>query len=133
MRKTSLLLAAIMVSMIIASAQPTSLGTNLAFRTQPGGVVVPAGQSMKLGAVDVSPFSKIRVIADERADSQTGVNIRLTITEGDEFVGQLDTLELTPGAQVTRVYDVPGTYLTVFADAVDGTGSDGVDVLIYGS
>ena len=57
------------------------MSTKLAFRTPPGGVVIPAGQSKELGAVDVSPFERIRVVADERVGSGTGINIRLTITE----------------------------------------------------
>jgi type III secretion protein HrpB1 len=109
------------------------MSTKLAFRTPVGGVVIPAGQSKQLGAVDVSPFSQIRVVADERVGSPTGISIRLTITEGNELVAQLDILQLTPHAQVTRVYPVPGTKLTIFADAVGGTGSDGIDVLVYGS
>ena len=56
--------------------------TTLAFRTPVGGVSVPAGQSKELGSVDVHNFSKIRVVADERIGSPTGVTIRLTITEG---------------------------------------------------
>jgi type III secretion protein HrpB1 len=109
------------------------MSTKLAFRTLPGAVSIPAGQSKQLGAVDVSPFSTIRVVADERAGSGTGVNIRLTITEGSELVAQLDVLSLSPHSQVTRVYAVPGTKLTIFADAIGGTGSDGVDVLVYGA
>ena len=108
--------------------------TKLAFRTPAGAVPVPAGQSKQLGAVgNVSPFTKIRVVAGERAGSATGISIRLTITEGNELVGQLDVLSLSPHSQVTRVYDVPGTKLTIFADAVGGTGSDAVDVLVYGA
>jgi len=107
--------------------------TTLAFRTPVGGVSIPAGQSKQLGTVDVHNFSKIRVIADERVGSPTGVTIRLTITEGSELVAQLDTLSLAPHSQVTRVYDVPGRMLTVFADAVGGSGNDGLDVLIYGA
>jgi type III secretion protein HrpB1 len=109
------------------------MSTKLAFRTPPGGVSVPAGQSKQLGTVDVSPFSKIRVVADERVGSATGISIRLTITEGNELVAQLDVLHLTPHSQVTRVYDVPGTKLMIFADAVGGSGSDGIDVLLYGA
>ncbi len=109
------------------------MSTKLAFRTPAGAVTIPAGQSKQLGVVDVSPFSQIRVVADERVGSGTGVSIRLTITEGSELVAQLDVLTLTPHTQVTKVYDVPGTKLTIFADAVGGTGSDGVDVLVYGS
>jgi hypothetical protein len=48
-------------------------------------------------------------------------------------VAQLDILHLSPHSQVTRVYGVPGTKLTIFADATGGTGSDAIDVLVYGS
>jgi type III secretion protein HrpB1 len=109
------------------------MSTKLAFRTPVGGVSVPAGQSKQLGTVDVSPFSQIRVVADERIGSASGIRIRLTLTEGNELVAQLDVLHLAPHSEVTRVYDVPGTKLTVFADAVGGSGSDGLDVLVYGS
>lgn len=109
-------------------------GTALAFRTSPGAVSIAVGQSLQLGSVDVSPFRQIRVVADERVGSPTNVTIRITITEGNELVAQLDTLTLTPQSQVTRVYAVPGTKLTIFADASGGGGgSDAVDVLIYGS
>jgi type III secretion protein HrpB1 len=108
--------------------------TSLAFRTPVGGVSIPAGQSKELGSVDVHQFSKIRVVADERVGSPTGINIRLTITEGSELVAQLDTFSLAPHSQVTRVYDVPAKQLTVFADAVGGGGgNDGLDLLIYGN
>jgi len=106
--------------------------TVLAFRTQPGAVVIQPGQSKQLGVVDVSKFSKIRVVADERTGSGTGIGVRLTITEGNELVAQLDTFNLVPHSQVTRVYDVPGTKLTIFADALGGSGSDGIDLLVYG-
>ncbi|MFZ0122949.1 MAG: hypothetical protein WAL48_02030 [Xanthobacteraceae bacterium] len=52
--------------------------------------------------------------------SATGINIRLTITEGSELVVQLDTLSLAPHSQVTRVYAVPAKKLMVFAGAVGG-------------
>jgi type III secretion protein HrpB1 len=107
--------------------------TTLAFRTPPGGVSIPAGQSKQLGVVDVATFDQIRVVADERVGSGSGINVRLTITEGSELVAQLDVLSLSPHSQVTKVYDVPGTKLTIFADAAGGTGTDGLDVLIYGS
>jgi len=106
--------------------------TVLAFRTPVGGVPIPAGQSKQLGIVDVSAFERIRVVADERLGSGTGMNVRLTITEGNELVAQLDVLPLTPHSQITRVYEVPCTKLTVFADAIGGKGTDALDVLIYG-
>jgi len=98
-----------------------------------GAVQVPAGTSHQLGVVDVSAYSKIRVVADERIGSGTGVIIRLTITEGNELVAQLDTLQIAPHSQITRVYDVPAVKLTIYADALPGSGNDGVDVLVYGS
>jgi len=107
--------------------------SKLVFRTPQGAVSVPAGTSKQLGIVDVSPYSKIRIVADERAGSGTGVNIRVTIAEGDELVAQLDVLSLVPQAQITKVYDVPGTRLILYVDAIGTKGSDGVDVLIYGA
>jgi type III secretion protein HrpB1 len=52
---------------------------------------------------------------------------------GIELVAKLDTLSVAPHSQVTRVYEVPGRTLSVFADAIGGAGSDGLDVLIYGA
>src|ERR1043166_963160 len=109
------------------------MGTKLAFRTPAGGGSVPAGQSKQLGVVDVSAFTQVRLVADERAGSGTGISIRSTITEGNELVAQLDVLTLNPHSQVTKVYDVPGTKLTIFADAMGGSGTDGFDVLVYGA
>jgi type III secretion protein HrpB1 len=106
--------------------------TVLAFRTQPGAVVIAPGQSKQIGVVDVSRFAKIRVVADERTGSGTGINVRLTITEGSELVAQLDSFSLVPHSQVTRVYDVPGTKLSIYADALGGSGSDSMDLLVYG-
>jgi type III secretion protein HrpB1 len=111
------------------------MGTSLAFRTPIGAVSIPVGQSITLGTnVDVHPFERIRVVADERVGSAGAVVIRLTITEGNELVAQLDTLTLQPLTEVTRVYEVPGRTLSVFADALPGgSGISKVDVLIYGS
>jgi hypothetical protein len=53
-----------------------------------------------------------------------------TITEGSELVAQLDTFALSPDSQFTRVYDVPATKLTLFADAGSGTGTDAFDELV---
>jgi hypothetical protein len=109
------------------------MATQLAFRTPAGAVSIPVGGSKTLGTVDVHSFERIRVVADERVGSVSNVVIRLTITEGSELVAQLDTLTLAPHSQLTRVYEVPGTKLTVSADAVGtGSGSASVDVLIYG-
>ena len=105
----------------------------LAFRTQVGAVTIPGGQTKLLGVVDVSMYNRIRLVTDERIDSTSNIVLRLTFTEGEELVAQLDTLLLTPHSQVTRVYDVPGTQLSIYADSVGNTGTQGsLDVLIYG-
>jgi hypothetical protein len=113
--------------------QRTFTMTTLAFRTPVGGVSIPAGQSKLLGVVDVSKFSQIRIVTDERTGSVSAINFRLTITEGNELVAQLDTFSLAPHTQLTRVYDVPGNKLSIYADAVGGNGSDGLDFLLYGA
>ena len=107
--------------------------TSLAFRTAPGAVTIPVGQSKTLGMVDVHSFERIRLVADERVGSAGPVVIRVTLTEGNELVAQLDTLTLQPHSQQTKVYETPGTKLTIFADATGASGSSSVDVLVYGS
>jgi type III secretion protein HrpB1 len=105
----------------------------LAFRTQVGAITIPGGQTKLLGVVDVSMYDRIRLVTDERIDSTSNVILRLTFTEGEELVAQLDTILLTPHSQLTRVYEVPGTQLSIYADSVGATGTKGsVDVLIYG-
>jgi len=104
----------------------------LAFRTPVGGVSVPVGTSKNLGTVDVSPYESIRVVADERVGSGSGMTVRLTALEGAERVAFLDQIPLAPHTQATRVYEVPGTHLSVDVDAAPGAGTDALDVLIYG-
>jgi type III secretion protein HrpB1 len=108
--------------------------TDLIFRTKPGAVSTAAGTSLHLGRVDVSKCERIRVVADERVGSVSGVRIRLTIMEGNELVAFLDELHLIPHSQITRVYEVPGRKLSIDMDALPGIGKgkDSVDVLIYG-
>jgi type III secretion protein HrpB1 len=105
----------------------------LAFRTPVGAISVPGGQTKLLGVVDVSMYERIRLVTDERIDSTSNIILRLTFTEGEELVAQLDTILLTPHSQMTRVYDVPGTQLSIYADSVGAAGTQGsLDVLIYG-
>ncbi len=106
----------------------------LLFRTAPGAVSIPKGTSKHLGTVDTTKSERIRVVADERAGSGSGVRIRLTIMDGNELVAFLDELNLSPHGQITRVYEVPGVKLSVDMDALagPGAGNDSVDVLIYG-
>ncbi len=109
------------------------MGTVLAFRTPLGGVALPAGESVELGRVDVSRFNEVRVVADERSESASGVSVRLALTEGQELISDLDVLTLDAAAQVTRTYSAPGSIITVIAQAATSVGTDGLDVLLYGS
>ena len=78
-------------------------GTELAFRTPPGAVSFAAGTSKLLGKVDVSDYSKIRIMADERTGSASNISFRVTTTEGNELVAQLATFTLTaPRAEDLR-------------------------------
>ncbi len=108
------------------------MATTLLFRTAAGAVNIPAGTMKTLGTANVANSQQIRVVCDERIGSGTGVTIMLTITEGNELVAFLDTIVLAPHAQATRVYDVPGTLLTISAQANAGAGNASVDVLVYG-
>ncbi|MGR8981584.1 MAG: hypothetical protein ACU84H_16050 [Gammaproteobacteria bacterium] len=117
-----------------SSTTVNTTGTKLIFRTPPGAVSFPIGQRKVFGEVDVSPFRKIRVLAFSQ-NSANNVNIGLTITEGHgEWVGRLDTLNLTPRSELTKTYDVPGTKLTITAEATEsGKGVAYIGILIYGS
>ncbi|HEX4604991.1 MAG TPA: hypothetical protein VH724_13415 [Candidatus Angelobacter sp.] len=117
---------------------PTPITANqienvLAFRTKPGAESIKGGESRDLGTVDVSHFDKVRLVCDERIGSTCNVLVRLTIMEGNELVALLDHVLLTPHAQNTRVYDVPGTRLSVSIDGIGAANTQGsVDVLLYG-
>jgi hypothetical protein len=100
-----------------------------------------------LGVVNVNTFSKIRVVAAERAaGSSFGFIIELTITEGKEnsqhgryeLVAPLGILSVSSHSSKTKVYDVPGLKLTVFAsyglyipENFD-PGDSVLDISIYG-
>jgi hypothetical protein len=107
--------------------------TILAWRTKPGGESIKGGETKSLATIETAGFDKIRLVCDERIGSTCNVQVRLVIMEGNEQVAFLDTLMLTPHAQATRVYDIPGTKLEV---AIDGAGAPNVqgtvDLLLYG-
>lgn len=131
MRSKRLLTVGLLLLSAVAFAQ-TSV-TTLAFRTQPGATGILLGQSRQLGTISVDHYERIRIVAAERARSAGPVRIRLMITEGNERVGLLDTITVQPNSQVTRVYEVPGRTLTIYADALGtGSGTSAVDVFIYG-
>jgi type III secretion protein HrpB1 len=112
---------------------PQPIENVLAFRTTVGAQPIAAGETKDLGTVDVSHFDKIRLVADERVGSGCNVLVRLTITEGNELVAFLDEVMLKPHQQLTKVYDVPCTKLTVSLVGVGAPGTKAAaDVLIYG-
>jgi hypothetical protein len=89
------------------------MATILASGTPVDGVSISEGQAKEHGSLDVHGFERIRVVADEGIASATRINISLTIKEGNELIAQLDLLQLAPPGQVMRVYEVPGTKLTI--------------------
>jgi hypothetical protein len=112
------------------------MATTLAFNTPPVGVFIPAGTSQDLGTVDVHTFDRIRVFADERPGSAASAVISLVLTEakGTLSVGFLDTLILEAGREITRVYEAPGTMLSISAGVAGASGSTaGVDVWVWGA
>jgi hypothetical protein len=91
------------------------------------------GQTIELGTVEVNEFQKVRLVCDERIGSTCNILVRMTIMEGNELVALLDQVLLTPHAQTTRVYDVPGTQLSISIDGIGAANTQGaVDVLLYG-
>jgi len=112
-------------------------GTKLAFRTKLGGQRILLGTSTNLtkelyNGIPVKSYPTIRIVCDNRSDSQTDVTFLFTINQAGEFVDQLDTVTLPPGNSFTNTYDVPGIGLTILAKAAAGSGSDTVDVFVYG-
>jgi hypothetical protein len=105
----------------------------LAFRTKPGAETIKGGETKELGVVGVGQFRSIRLVCDERTGSTCNVLVRMTIMEGNELVASLDQVLLTPHAQNTRVYEVPGTQLSISIDGIGAANTQGaVDVLLYG-
>jgi type III secretion protein HrpB1 len=108
------------------------MATTLAFSTPPGGVILPqAGKTQELGTADIHTFDRVRVFAKETAG--VGAAIQLVLVEGNNTVGDLDTLNLTNDS-VTRVYEVPGTTLSITANGPSPFGDQAcVDVWVWGA
>jgi len=108
------------------------MATQLVFRTTPIFVNIPAGAFITLATINVANFDQIRVVAGVNLQSRSPVVINLIIVEGaDELVARLDSMVLTPGANVTRVYAVPGKTLRVFGQVNDLEKSSAAQVLVY--
>jgi type III secretion protein HrpB1 len=102
----------------------------LAFRTPVGGVTVPILESLQFGAVDVSKFDRIRIVAQ----GSNNISLILQITEDSLLSPFDDALSLAPHGNLTRVYDIVCTKLTLFALAgpIEGLGNSNFDFLLYG-
>ena len=107
--------------------------TTKAFQTPAGGVAIsPTGQYQVLGKIDVTSFDLIRVVVDNDTREDTAL-IDLIILNEDGFVVPLDGLISLLGAgQANRVYEIPGTELTIMA-AVIGTSTAHIQVAIWGT
>ncbi len=111
----------------------------LVFRTPPGSRHIPAGQTVRLtdsipGGIPTANFYTIRTYAVCRRDGTVPVAFYINVldAENDELIFNLDQFTLQPGESLTRVYDVPGRALVVFAAAASGTGGTGVDFGVLG-
>ncbi|MGL5378903.1 hypothetical protein [Clostridium sp.] len=112
-------------------------GTKLAFRTSPGGVSIPSGQTTNLtsefkGGIIVKSYPKIRVILTNKNISTKPIKFKLIINQDGELIASLDEVTLQPGTSFTQTYDIPGTGLTINATSELGSGKNTVDVLVYG-
>jgi hypothetical protein len=111
----------------------------LLFRTQPGSVVIPAGESVRLTAdlpngISVADYKTIRIYARSRPNATVPVTISILVLDrqAGELIFALDLFVLQSGDTVTRTYDVPGRELVVFATAGAGLGGSGVDFGVLG-
>lgn len=110
------------------------MATTLAFSTPPGWVVLPAGKTVDLGTVDVHTFDQVRVFAKQTYAIAGTTVVQLILMEGSNTVGNLDTLDVGGTAQITRVYEVPGTTLSISANTPGAFGAEGcVDVWVWGA
>ena len=67
------------IVVVVHMENQTAFASQHAFRTAPGAVAIPAGQSRQSGGVDVRAISKIRV-GDERFNSEYVSTYLLTMT-----------------------------------------------------
>jgi hypothetical protein len=99
--------------------------------TPTGGVGVQAGFGAGIGSVDVSPFSQVRVAADQRGGANCNnvvLHIDLEGTAGPGY--RLFDADLCQG-DVNTVFVIPGTKLDLFVTD-NGDFNDAVDVTVWG-
>ncbi|MYL36858.1 hypothetical protein [Halobacillus litoralis] len=122
---------------MVEVAEDVSRGNNLIFMTEPGGQTVESGATVDVtkdlrGGIDVRPFYSIRVAGGNRVVSEGPVTFKLIMkVEGVNFL-LLDSFRVIPGQQFTRVFNVPGTGLTIKTEADEGSGLNAVDVVVFG-
>lgn len=108
------------------------LQTKLIFRTPAGAEVVHANSTQTLvNNLVVKNYPEIRLLCGNRTSSPASVEIKLTLVEGREFIGRLDTITLAPGESFTTVYPIPGTKISISATAGDGDAY--IDLFVYAS
>lgn len=113
----------------------------LIFRTPPGSRLIPAGETVRLndnlpdGGIQVANYKTIRMYARCRPDGTIPVSFRIFVldAEEDELIFLLDGFTLSPeGETLSKIYEVPGRSLVVFAFGDPGTGYTGIDFGIIG-
>ncbi|QOX61970.1 hypothetical protein FRZ06_00665 [Anoxybacterium hadale] len=110
----------------------------LIFRTQPGAVTIPAGETARLNenleGFDIASYYTIRIYASSRQSSTVPATFSPLIQdrENKELIFSLGTFTLQPGESFTQTYDVPGRALSVFVRAGDGTGQAYIDFGVLG-
>ena len=110
------------------------------FRTPPGSRFIPAGEMVRLNdglpcGIPVADFKTIRLYARCRPDGTVPVDFGIFMldVEEDDLYFRLDSFALEPrGEDFTRVYDVPGRSLVVFATGDPGVGGTGIDFGVLG-
>lgn len=110
----------------------------LVFRTQPGAVTIPAGETARLNenleGFDIAAYYTIRIYASSRQSSTIPATFSPLIQdrENKELIFSLGTFTLQPGEVFTQTYDVPGRALSVFVRAGDGIGQAYIDFGVLG-
>lgn len=108
-------------------------GTQLLYRTPYGGSIIKCGTIQNLVvALKVREYPSIRLLIDNRKSSNSTVSVSLIFTEEMDLLIPLDIIILPPGKSFTKVYDIPGTALTIRVEALPENGHDSIDLFIYG-
>jgi len=110
--------------------------TQLLFRTAPGSQALSGGTTTTLtsgfpNGIAVFDYPIIRILFGNRTSSGSSVTFNLIMLQGQELIGRLDSVTLSPGESFTGTYEVPGLALIIDASN-NGTSDSYVDALLYG-